>query len=169
MRFPPTHGCAKCQHPPEDPFCCTYCHARNLIARKESLNAMIRKVKTELKIKGNMYFITFTSTQEPPGEVVQNWIKFCKKFKVVKDCVELTESGLPHIHGLIETDKYLDYRRVARANKGMRVDVQKAKYLQAVNDYITKEETKPPESWWWKWRDQLVAWPSRRLADHPND
>lgn len=161
MIFTPVIGCDMCVHPVErgdTPYCCAYHHQMKLIQRKERTETLIRQIKSELKIRGNFYFITFTAVQEDPKELVENWNKFVHKSgNVVRaQCLELTENGIPHIHGLIEREKYLDYRMCARANKGLRVDVQKAKVLSAVQAYIAKLETKPPPEFLLKYKKSII-------------
>jgi len=71
----------------------------------------------------------------------QNWV-------IQHECFELTpKSGLPHIHFLLRSDKYISTERMRGRNKPWRVDHQKVKFKKQVTDYIHKEKTKPPSDY----------------------
>ncbi len=159
MIFPPNPNCNKCIVPLEPgdiPFCCLECHQRGLLKRAERTKAVIKSLKAELKIKGRMYFITLTNPDKDPTQLIKRWCRFSHSsgITVKHNSLELTESGLPHIHALIETDKYLDYRRVLSANRGNRVDIQKCKFESECADYINKDRTKPSAEWIETWGKQ---------------
>lgn len=97
---------------------------------------------------GRWYLITFTrpSDERDPHDVLE-----CAR-KVVRSkqvnalmwamCLELTQAGAPHVHIVLFSEKYFDYKKIGNFNRGFKYDVQYEKY--DVKKYIVKTDTKPP-------------------------
>lgn len=151
-------GCNYCISPADGgPYVCAYHTHRQKLEKVNYTQSVVRRIKTELKIDDILYFITFTSCDVSPKELVKNYNRFRKKKNIIirQSCLELTQNGLPHIHMLVESAKYMDYRMLVRANRGARIDSQKVKSKKAVMEYIAKQRTKPPPEYMELWKEFL--------------
>jgi len=107
-------------------------------------------------IPSRWYFITFTEhdTVKDPTRVLKS-AQRCIKSKAVGATqwaysLELTQSGTPHVHIRLNTEKYPDYKKCIGAfNDGFRYDIQMEKGGTA--KYIIKEESKPSKAWLAQW------------------
>lgn len=109
---------------------------------------------------GRWYFITFTqpSTDKDPHALLKRTQKVVKSKMVsaIHWCysLELTESGTPHTHIRLFSNKYFDYKKVANFNDGYRADVQKEKWTSGkytlkkdINDeYLSEHKL---TQWYW--------------------
>lgn len=89
------------------------------------------------------YFITLTETDEDPNGLIDRFNNVVSHLKCnyVFAYLELTKSGLPHIHMYVQVDPtvYIRNREIFRLNDKKRVDVQLVKNPAAVKAYVSKE------------------------------
>jgi len=103
-------------------------------------------------VASRWYFITYTEHEsvKDPTRVLKSALR-CIKSKAVGAtqwayCLELTQTGTPHVHIRLNTEKYPDYKKCIGAfNDGFRYDVQMDKGGTAA--YVVKKETKPSPAW----------------------
>jgi len=117
------------------------------------------KIKSPVKseeVPSRWYFITYTEHEsvKDPTRVLKS-AQRCIKSKAVGAIqwaysLELTQSGTPHVHIRLNTEKYPDYKKCIGAfNDGFRYDVQMEKGGSA--KYLIKEESKPSKAWLAQW------------------
>jgi len=113
---------------------------------------VIAKKEKDEGVASRWYFITYTEhdTVKDPTRVLKS-AQRCIKSKAVAATqwaysLELTQTGTPHVHIVLNTEKYPDYKKCIGAfNDGFRYDVQMDKGGAAA--YVVKKETKPSPAW----------------------
>lgn len=126
---------------------------KNSPAKSEGING-------EDESAGRWYFITFTQpdTDKDSTRILKATAKVVKSKQVsaIHWCysLELTESGTPHTHIRLFSNKYFDYKKIANFNDGYRVDIQKEKWN--TSKYTLKKdipeeylEAQGLKQWYW--------------------
>ena len=111
---------------------------------------------TNEDVSARWYLITLTQpdTIKEPIQIIKNTLKIIKS-KMVSPiswcyCLELTESGTPHTHIALYTDKYPEFKKLNKfhnspAGSPWRMDIRCEKY--DVKGYVQKSRTKPSAEW----------------------
>lgn len=100
---------------------------------------------------GRWYLITFTQpdTIKDPHDLLKRTQKVVRSKQVspIQWCysLELTESGTPHTHIRLFSNKYFDYKKVAAFNNGYRWDIKQERW--DTEKYVVKEASKPSREW----------------------
>lgn len=141
-----------------NPLCCEYVDYYCIKHKPVEVRSDPGKkspVKSE-EVPSRWYFITYTEhdSVKDPTRVLKSAAR-CIKSKAVAATqwaysLELTQSGTPHVHIRLNTEKYPDYKKCIGAfNDGFRYDVQMEKGTTA--KYLIKEESKPSKAWLAQW------------------
>lgn len=111
---------------------------------EDKIKIMEDRYKNRNVKKYRWYFITLTDIKEDPKDLIISIKKIInsKLINVIKYlyCFELTKDGIPHIHMVMKTDKYVKARDILNMNNGKRIDISLVKSLINVINYICKEE-----------------------------
>lgn len=124
-----------------------------------------------IPVHDSVYELTLTSVDDDVYylRTVFHKIVASAQFDVVfwKACVELTKSGLPHIHAILySTRKYLDASKIKKMFK-YRYELKRVRDEVAFNNYILKEDGNPiisnycekkgiPQIWQLHFQDEFV-------------
>lgn len=103
---------------------------------------------------GHRYFVTITSQDEDPSCCIGTYHYLRERYNVEHACLELTKEGKPHVHVLLQTDKYLNKEHIYKKNGKNYVDVRKVRTeldKVKVSKYIHKAESKPSTSYLTRW------------------
>jgi len=98
------------------------------------------------------YLITFTNkpTEMDPSDLLKRTMKVVKSKQVAplqwSFALEIQpNTGAPHTHIVLESNKYFDYNKIKNFNGGRVADVQKERW--DIKKYPVKDETKPSKEW----------------------
>jgi len=139
-------------------YCEYTCNSHKTPEEMEEVRS-IRPLKLPVKseeVPSRWYFITYTEhdSVKSPTRVLKSAARLIKSKAVAATqwaySLELTQSGTPHVHIRLNTEKYPDYKKCIGAfNDGFRYDVQMEK--GGAGSYIIKEESKPSPAWLAQW------------------
>jgi len=137
-------------------------------ARKNKIIKSPGKIGEDDESSGRWYFITFTQpdTDKDPTRLLKATSKVInsKQVSAIHWCysLELTESGTPHTHIRLFTNKYFDYKKIANFNGGFRSEVTKEKWN--VSKYVLKKDindeylaTHDLNQWYWNSNDYFAT------------
>lgn len=122
----------------------------------ERAELKVQQVLQKQKVKevedSRWYLITFTNkpTELDPTDLLKRTMKVVKSKQVAplqwSYALEIQpNTGAPHTHIVLESNKYFDYNKIKNFNGGRVADVQKERW--DVKKYPVKDETKPSKDW----------------------